>query len=178
MKDPNVAAQKMAYDLCKMDRVVLKKLPKLQADPTMEAISVYFTWLPRRTGNRKGCQRLLRVKSLYIRVSIRPCYFCSLFFKAVQENRRTLVSTHGKLYGKWNKFEGCIENKSNQVWAKTTEEDVVTSENCLSESGSRPEEDDYDKMRRIDESIFFLYPGLADSSYSLIPNKKFISFTC
>jgi hypothetical protein len=130
-------AKKMAYHLCKMDRVgeeihfVWKKVRRHKEDPILQSISRDFQFVS------LGCHAELAIlkiandccasRTLYIGVSKRPCYCCSLFFEAVQENKSTdfrisIVTTHGKLYGRWNKIEGCFEKEFIQVWAKVIEE--------------------------------------------------------
>jgi hypothetical protein len=66
-------------------------------------------------------------KTLYIGVSKRPCYYCSLFFKAVEGNKCTdfsisILTTHGKLYGKGSRIENCFEKEFNQVWTKVIDD--------------------------------------------------------
>ena len=33
----------------------------------------------------------------------------------------SIVTTHGKLFGKWNEIENCFEKEFNQIWAKVIE---------------------------------------------------------
>jgi hypothetical protein len=157
-------AKKMAYHLCKMDRVreeihfVLKKLRKHQPDPALQSLLRDFQFISFDCHAELAILKIAKdcctSKTLYIGVSKRPCYCCSLFFKAVQENSSTtfnisIVTTHGKLYGRWNKIEGCFEKEFNQVWAKATE-GIVAREKSLqhqtddnsSESRSSPDDDD------------------------------------
>jgi hypothetical protein len=52
-----------------------------------------------------------------------PLLLLLIFFIAVEENRSvkfsiSIVTTHGKLYGKWSRIENCFEKEFNQVWAK------------------------------------------------------------
>ena len=142
MKDGNTmgtseAAKKMAYHFCKMDRVrdeilfVWKKIRKHQPDPALASLSRHFQFIS------LGCHAELAIlktakdyctsKTLYIGVSKRPCYCCSLFFKAVQQNQSanfnvSIVTTHGKLYRGWDKMEGCFDKEFNQVWVKVLQD--------------------------------------------------------
>lgn len=111
-----------------------------------------------------------KTKTLYIGVSKRPCYCCSLFFKAIQENNKStcveenkstkfsisIVTSHGKFYSKWNKIEG-FDKEFNQVWAKVVEDLSASSalkkqtpqqtDDNSSESGGSSNEDDLDKIK-------------------------------
>jgi OTT_1508-like deaminase len=158
------ATKRMAFHLCKMVRVleeidfVAKKVKLHQADASLTTLSKPFQFIE----NRDNCHAELAIlktaadccesKNLYIGVSKRPCYCCSLLFKAVAECQSvkfniSIVTTHGKLYGKWNKIEGFLLNEFSQVWAKVAEKramiediQIVTDDNLLI-SGSISGED-------------------------------------
>ncbi|OAJ41898.1 hypothetical protein BDEG_25428 [Batrachochytrium dendrobatidis JEL423] len=133
---------------------VLKKVRKHQPDPALQSLSRHFQF------TSLGCHAELAIlktakdccasRTLYIGVSKRPCYCCSLFFKAVQENQSTtfdisIVTTHGKLYGRWNRIEGCFDKEFNQVWAKVIE-DITARKKYLThqtDDNSSESDDDY-----------------------------------
>ena len=68
------------------------------------------------------------MRTLYIGVSKRHCYCCSLFFKAVEENKSVdfsifIVTNNGKLYSKWSRIEkNCFDKEYKQIWAKIIED--------------------------------------------------------
>ena len=165
------ATRKMTYHLCKMARIgeeiyfVLKKIQRHQQDSSLKSLSVPFQFIALHCHAElailKTAKDCCASNTLYIGVSKRPCYCCSLFFKAVVENHCTdfnisIVTTHGKLYGKWSKIENCFEKEFNQVWAKVIEDSANASENKQmqqqtdensSESALRYDEDYGAKMR-------------------------------
>ena len=131
------ASQTMAYHLCKMVRIleeiqfVYKKIRRHQQDRSLKSLSSSFEFISLNChaglAILKTAKDCCESKTLYIGVSKRPCYCCSLFFKAVEENQSTkfnisIVTTHGKLYGGWNKIENCFEKEFNQVWAKVIQD--------------------------------------------------------
>jgi hypothetical protein len=169
MKDGNTTgtsedAKKMAYHLCKITRIfdevyfVWKKIRKHQPDPALASLSRHFQFVS------LGCHAELAIlktakdccasRTLYIGVSKRPCYCCSLFFKAVQENKSTafnisIVTTHGKLYGRWNKIEGCFEKEFNQVWAKATKEITARGKHLEQQTDDNSSESDEDYLPKV-----------------------------
>ena len=127
------ATKRMAFHLCKMIRIVeeidfvSKKIKLHQADKLLKSISKPFQFIE----NKNNCHAEIVMLSiafshcasntLYIGVSKRPCYCCSLLFKAVQECKSlkfniSIVTTHGKLYGSWNKIEGFFVEEFIKVW--------------------------------------------------------------
>lgn len=149
------ATKKMAYHLCKMDRVgedihfVLKKIHRHQQDPSLKSLSTPFQFIS------LGCHAELAIlktakdhcasRTLYIGVSKRPCYCCSLFFKAIQENKSTdfnisIVTTHGKLYPGWSRIDRYFEREFNQVWAKAGEDIVARGKHLQPQTDDNPSE--------------------------------------
>ena len=129
------ASTKTAYHLCKMIRIfedivfVAKKVKLHQEDQALKSLSKPYQFIE----NQDNCHAELAIlkiasekcasKTLYIGVSKRPCYCCSLFFKFVKESKGvpfdiSIVTTNGKLYGNWNKIEGFLVQEFGQVWAK------------------------------------------------------------
>jgi hypothetical protein len=168
-QDISEATRKMAFHLMKMVRVFeeinfsWKKIQRHQQDESLKSLKKQFQFIS------LNCHAELAIlkeakdysvsKTLYIGVSKRPCYCCSLFFKAVEANKSTdfsisIVTTHGKLYGKWNRIENCFEKEFNQVWAKVVEDKSAlkkqtpqqTDDNS-SVSGGSFDEDDLAKIR-------------------------------
>ena len=161
---------KMAFHLLKMVRVLeeinflWKKVQLHQQDNTLLSLEKQFQFISLNCHAELAILKTAKdssvSKTLYIGVSKRPCYCCSLFFKAVVLNKSTdfsisIVTTHGKLYGKWNKIEHCFEKEFNQVWAKVAQEissklelktQQQTDDNS-SVSGSSSEEDDLAKIK-------------------------------
>jgi hypothetical protein len=85
-------------------------------------------------------------KTLYIYWSFKmPLLLLLIIF---QENKSndfsiSIVTTHGKLYGKWSRIENCFEKEFNQVWAKANEvKSAIKKHEHSSVSGSSSEEDD------------------------------------
>jgi hypothetical protein len=158
------ATRKMAYHLCKMDKVgedayfVWSKVRRHQQDPSLKKLSRSFQYISLNCHAElailKTAKDCCSSKTLYIGVSKRPCYCCSLFFKAVKENKSvkfniSIVTTHGKLYGNWNKIEGGFDKEFNQVCAKVVQDEKLREEQLRkqtddnsSESGSGSDEDD------------------------------------
>jgi hypothetical protein len=136
------ATQRVAYHLCKMVRIleeieyVWKKVKSHQADKSLVSLSKPFQFIE----NKYHCHAeiiLLKAavdhctsKTLYIGVSKRPCYCCSLLFKAVTESQNLkfdvlIASTHGKLYANWNKIEGFLDKEFSQVWAVVVQKRII-----------------------------------------------------
>lgn len=137
MRDSSAASkesQRLAYHLCKMVRFyeeilfVHKKFKRHQEDPAFKSLSKAFQFV------HDDCHAALAIlktakdrctsNTLYIGVSKRPCYCCSLFIKAVEANNKvpfkiSIVTTHGKMYG-WKKMsnEDYFNREFEQVWAK------------------------------------------------------------
>jgi OTT_1508-like deaminase len=126
MEGTSEANKKMAYHLCKITKIVneiyfvLKKIQRHQQDQSLKSISTPFQFIS------LGCHAELAIlktakdccssKTLYIGVSKRPCYCCSLFFKAIEENHGTdfnisIVSMHGKLYRGWSRIDRYFEKE-------------------------------------------------------------------
>jgi hypothetical protein len=168
-QDISEATIKMAFHLMKMVRVfeeinfVWKKVQRHQQDESLKSLKKQFQLISLNCHAELAIVKTAKdysvSKTLYIGVSKRPCYCCSLFFKAVEANKSTdfsisIVTTHGKLYGKWNRIENCFENEFNQVWAKVVEDKSAlrkqtpqqTDDNS-SVSGGRSDEDDLAKIR-------------------------------
>lgn len=131
------ATRKMAYHLMKMVRVleevnfVWKNVRRHREDPALKSLTKPFQFISLNCHAElallKVAKDCCKSKTLYIGVSKRPCYCCSLFFKAIEQNKSTdfnisVVTTHGKLYGNWNRIENCFENEFNQVWIKVIED--------------------------------------------------------
>lgn len=129
--------KKMAFHLMKMVRVfeeinfVWKKVQRHQQDESLKSLKKQFQFISLNCHPELAILKTAKdysvSKTLYIGVSKRPCYCCSLFFKAVEEKKSvdfsiSIVTTHGKLYGKWSRIENCFEMEFNQVWAKVVED--------------------------------------------------------
>jgi hypothetical protein len=163
-KGTSEAAKKMVYHLCKINRIfdeiyfVWKKNRKHQPDPALRSLSRHFQFIS------LGCHAELAIlntakncctsRTLYIGVSKRPCYCCSLFFKAVNENSSTafnisIVTTHGKLYGRWSKIEGCFEKEFNQVWTKVIEDMTARGKHPEQQTDDNSSESDDDYRPKI-----------------------------
>jgi hypothetical protein len=136
-QDISEATIKMAFHLMKMVRVfeeidfVWKKVQRHQQDESLKSLKKQFQFISLNCHAELAIVKTAKdysvSKTLYIGVSKRPCYCCSLFFKAVEDNKSTdfsisIVTTHGKLYGKWNRIENCFEKEFNRVWAKVVED--------------------------------------------------------
>jgi hypothetical protein len=132
-QDISEATRKMAFHLMKMVRVfeeinfVWKKVQRHQQDGSLKSLKKTFQFISLNCHAElailKTAKDYSESKTLYIGVSKRPCYCCSLVFKGVEENKSvdfsiSIVTTHGKLYGKWSRIENCFEKEFNQVWAK------------------------------------------------------------
>ena len=130
-------SKKMGFHLLKMIRVfdemkfVWKKVQLHQQDKSLKSLIKQFQFISLNCHAELAIVKTAKdyciSKTLYIGVSKRPCYCCSLFFKAVEENKSTdfnisIVTTHGKLYGKWNRIDNVFEKEFNQVWAKVLED--------------------------------------------------------
>jgi hypothetical protein len=130
-------SKKLAYHLCKMIRFyeeilfVHKKIKRHQEDPAFKSLSKAFQFVHddchAELAILKTAKDCCTSKTLYIGVSKRPCYCCSLFIKAVEANSKvpfkiSIVTTHGKLYG-WKKMsnEDYFDREFEQVWAKVIE---------------------------------------------------------
>ena len=80
----------------------------------------------------KDCNKF---NTLYIGVSKRPCYCCSLFFKAVTENRSvpfkiSIVTSHGKFYKNWKIADNLsFETEFIQVFTKIIQDKSLFIEN-------------------------------------------------
>jgi hypothetical protein len=159
----------MAFHLMKMVRLfeeinfVWKKVQRHQQDESLKSLKKQFQFISLNCHAELAILKTAKdysvSKTLYIGVSNRPCYCCSLFFKAVEENKSTdfsisIVTTHGKLYGKWSRIENCFEKEFNQVWAKVVEDKSAlkkqmpqqTDDNS-SVSGGSSDEDDLAKIK-------------------------------
>lgn len=158
----------MAYHLMKMVRIleefnfVWKKVKLHQQDISLKSLAKELQFVSLNCHAElallKTANHYSVSKTLYIGVSKRPCYCCSLFFKAVEENNSvnfsiSIVTTHGKLYGKWSRIENCFEKEFNQVWAKVIEvksalkiQTQQQTDDNSSASGSSSDEDDLAKM--------------------------------
>jgi hypothetical protein len=140
--------ERMAYHLCKMIRIrkeidfVAKKVKLHHSDASLNLLSIPFEFIE----NRNNCHAELAIlktaaercdsKTLYIGVSKRPCYCCSLLFKAVAERKCmkfniSIVTTHGKLYGNWNKIEGFLVDEFRLVWAKVIEKRAIIAKSDI-----------------------------------------------
>jgi hypothetical protein len=167
-QDISESTRKMVYLLMKMVRIleeinfVWKKVKLHQQDISLKSLAKEFQFV---SLNCHAELALLKTandysvsKTLYIGVSKRPCYCCSLFFKAVEENNSvnfsiSIVTTHGKLYGNWSRIENCFEKEFNQVWAKVIEvksalqiQTQQQTDDNSSASGISSDEDDLAKM--------------------------------
>ena len=163
-QDISEASSKMAFHLLKMIRLseeikfVWKKVQRHQQDESLKSLKKQIQFISINCHAELAIVKTAKdssvSKTLYIGVSKRPCYCCSLFFKAVQENKSTdfsisIVTTHGKLYSNWRRIEDCFEKEFNQVWAKVVKDKSAlkkqppqqTDDNS-SESGSSSDEDD------------------------------------
>jgi hypothetical protein len=168
-QDISEATRKMAFHLMKMVRVfeeinfVWKKVQRHQQDESLKSLKKQFQFISLNCHAELAIVKTAKdysvSKTLYIGVSKRPCYCCSLFFKAVEENKSvdfsiSIVTTHGKLYGKWIRIENCFEKEFNLVWAKVVEDKSAlkkqtpqqTDDNS-SVSGGSSDEDDLAKIR-------------------------------
>jgi hypothetical protein len=127
----------MAFRLMKMTRVfeeihfVWKKVQRHQQDKSLKSLKKEFQFLSLNCHAELAIVKTAKDYSvsntLYVGVSKRACYCCSLFFKAVEENKSTdfrisIVTTHGKLYGKWSRIENRFEKEFNQVWSKVVQD--------------------------------------------------------
>ena len=135
----------------------MEKVQRHQQDEALKSLEKQFQFISLNCHAElallKSAKDNCKSKTLYIGVSKRPCYCCSLFFKAVTENGGTdfqisIVTTHGKLYANWSRIGYCFETEFNQVWAKVIE-DKSTLEKRLQQqtddnssvSGNSPDED-------------------------------------
>ncbi|KAJ2990009.1 hypothetical protein HDV02_004654, partial [Globomyces sp. JEL0801] len=161
--------RKMAFHLMKMVRVfeeinfVLKKVQRHQQDESLKSLKKQFQFISLNCHAELAIVKTAKdysvSKTLYVGVSKRPCYCCSLFFKSIEENKSTdfrisIVTTHGKLYGKWNKIENCFEKEFNQVWVKVVEDHSALQKQTPQQtddhslvSGGSSDEDDLAKLR-------------------------------
>jgi hypothetical protein len=163
-EDFSEASRKMAFHLLKMIRLsegiyfVWKKVQRHQQDEALKSLKKQFQFISLNCHAELAIVKTAKDYSVsntvYIGVSKRPCYCCSLFFKAVEENKSvnfsiSIVTTHGKLYGKWSRIENCFEKEFNQVWAKVVEvksalkkQTQQQTDDNSSVSGSSSDEDD------------------------------------
>ena len=135
-------AKLMAYHLCKMARMfneiiyVLRKVERHQKDPSLALLSKSFEFIENKSNCHaeiallKTAKDVCKSKTLYIGVSKRPCYCCSLFFKAIEEFRSvnfniSIAPTNGKLYNEWNKIEGFFFKEFCQVWAMVVQKRAI-----------------------------------------------------
>lgn len=168
-QDISEATRKMAFHLLKMVRVfeeinfVWKKVQRHQQDESLKSLKKQFQFISLNCHAELAIVKTAKdysvSKTLYIGVSKRPCYCCSLFFKAVEENKSvhfsiSIVTTHGKLYDKWGRIENCFEKEFNQVWAKVVEDKSALkkqtpqqTDDNYSVSGGSSDEDDLAKIR-------------------------------
>ena len=160
MKSGNTSKEtkQMAFHLYKMIRIfeeinfVMKKVKLHQVNTSLVSLQFienknnYHSELAILNTAVDHCNS----KTLYIGVSKRPCYCCSLFFKAVAECQSmkfdiSIVTSNGKLYGHWNKIIGFLDNEFNIVWTKVVEKRVNIEkldqtnidDNSLDEDNSR-----------------------------------------
>jgi hypothetical protein len=162
---------RMAYHLCKMIRIhqdinfVAKKVKIHQEDVSLKLLSKSFEFIE----NRNNCHAELAIlktaadrcdsKTLFIGVSKRPCYCCSLLFKAVAERQCmkfniSIVTTHGKLYGNWNKIEGFLVDEFRLVWAKVIEKKAIIEKSdipMVTDDNSSVSESSFDDDSLYDE---------------------------
>jgi hypothetical protein len=168
-QDFSEVTRKMAFHLMKMVRVfeeinfVWNKVKRHQQDESLKSLKKQFQFISLNCHAELAILKTAKdysvSKTLYIGVSKRPCYCCSLFFKAVEENKSvdfsiSIVTTHGKLYGKWSRIENCFEKEFNQVWAKVVEVKSALkkqmpqqTDDISSVSGGSSDEDDLAKIR-------------------------------
>ncbi|KAI8900681.1 hypothetical protein BC833DRAFT_581015 [Globomyces pollinis-pini] len=137
-KNVSKETKKVAFHLLKMVRLskeihyVWKKVHRHQQDKSLTSLKKQFQFI---SFNCHAELAILKVakdscisKTLYIGVSKRPCYCCSLFFKEVNKSTNfniSIVTTHGKLYTKWNRIENDFEKEFNQVWVKVIEDITI-----------------------------------------------------
>jgi hypothetical protein len=160
-QDISEETRKMAFRLMKMIRLskeinlVWKNVQRHQQEESLKSLIKQFQFISLNCHAELAIVKTAKdysvSKTLYIGLSKRPCYCCSLFFKAVEENKSTnfsisLVTTNGKLYGNWSRIENCFEKEFNQVWAKVIKQTPRTDHNS-SVSGSSSDEDDLAKIR-------------------------------
>ena len=136
LENTTEATKRMAFHLCKMVRIhediVAMKVKLHQADASLKLLSNPFEFIE----NRNNCHAELAIlktaadrcvsRTLYIGVSKRPCYCCSLLFKTVEKRKCmkfniSIVTTHGKIYGNWNKIDGFLVEEFRLVWVKVIE---------------------------------------------------------
>jgi hypothetical protein len=161
--------RRMAFHLCKMVRIfeeinfVMKKVKNHQEDASLKSLTKPFHFIE----NKNKCHAEIALlntavehgasKTLYIGVSKRPCYTCSLFFKAIEEFQSvnfkiSMVTTSGKLYGNWNKIDGFMAKEFNLVWASVVEKrDMIHNshtkiDNNDNSSCSGSSSDEYDSI--------------------------------
>ena len=135
-KDISEESRRMAFHLLKMIRLsdeinfVWKKVKRHQEDKSLQSLNKEFQFISlachAELAILKAAKDYSGSNTLYIGVSKRPCYCCSIFFKAVEESKSvnfniSIVTTHGKLYGKWNRIENCFEKEFHQVWENVLE---------------------------------------------------------
>jgi len=136
---------------------VWKKVQRHQQDESLKSLKKQYQFISLNCHAELAILKTAKdysvSKTLYIGVSKRPCYCCSLFFKAVEENKSvdfsiSIVTTHGKLYGNWSRIENCFEKEFNQVWAKVVEfkslkkQTQQQTDDNSSVSGNSSDEDD------------------------------------
>jgi hypothetical protein len=168
-QDISEATRKLAFHLMKMVRLfeeinfVWRKVQRHQQDESLKSLKKTFQFISLNCHAELAILKTAKdysvSKTLYIGVSTRPCYCCSLFFKAVEENksvdfRISIATTHGKLYGNWSRIENCFEKEFNQVWAKVVEvksalkqQTQQQTDDNSSVSGGSSDEDDLAKIR-------------------------------
>ena len=111
----------------------MKKVKKHQANPSLALLSKPFEFIENKSNSHAEIAILNAAfdhcasHTLYIGVSKRPCYCCSLFFKAVEENKGvkfniSISSTNGNVFNEWNKIDGFLDKEFNQVYEKVLEQ--------------------------------------------------------
>ncbi|KAJ3254647.1 hypothetical protein HK103_007057 [Boothiomyces macroporosus] len=162
-QDTSETTRKLAAHLLKMIKLseeisfIWKKVQSHQQDESLKSLEKQFQFVSLNCHAElallKTAKDCCKSKTLYIGVSKRPCYCCSLFFKAITENAGTdfqisIVTTHGKLYANWARIVNCFETEFNQVWAKVIEDKSTLEKHLLQQtddnssvSGSSSDED-------------------------------------
>ncbi|KAI8893501.1 hypothetical protein BC833DRAFT_286064 [Globomyces pollinis-pini] len=168
-QDISEATRKLSFYLMKMVRLleevnfVWKKVQLHQKDESLKSLKRQFQFISFNCHAELAIIKIAKdhsiSKTICIGVSKRPCYCCSLFFKVVEENKSTdfsisIVTTHGKLYGKWSKIENCFKKEFNQVWTKVIEDTTALKMQTPQQidddsmvSGIISDEDDLAKIR-------------------------------
>ena len=175
------ATRRAAYRLYKIFRVcqdivfVWNKVKRHQQNPALLHLSREFEFINHdchaELAILKTAEECCISKTLYIGVSKRPCYCCSIFLKAVAQNsvakfKISIVTTSGKLYTSWKRVEGWHEEEYKRVWANVVENEVVKKHLSEKLEGLRKESDNNSSLSGSGSDDNDNYPQLKDLALS------------